>query len=120
MSVLATLFGPKSKYDTSLPYTYEARVPMFAEGDECKSYFSDTICGLVDCLHRNGIQPERATLFEIYREREVPIDAQLFTSAAGEWLFTPEICQAFEEHYKGHIHDQDCTFRDRDRGSVGP
>lgn len=120
MSFLAQILGPKSKYDASLPYTYEARVPMFAEGDEHKSYFSDTICGLVTCLHRNGIQPREARLWEIYREREVPIDTRLFTSPAGEWLFTPEICRAFEEHYKGHIHDDDCSFRDRGRGSVGP
>lgn len=120
MSLRDKILGPKSKYDASLPYTYEARVQMFAEGDECKSWFSDTICGLIEHLHRNGIRPDAAKLLEIYQERESPIDATLFATPDGEWLFKPEICRAFEEHYKGHIHDADCSFSDRSRGAVGP
>ena len=120
MSILARVLGPKSKYDSSLPYTYEARVPVFAEGNEYKSYFSDTICGLVEALEASSIRPGEATLLEIYREKELPIDASLFATPAGEWLFKPDICRAFEEHYKGHIHDDNCSFRDRDRGADSP
>lgn len=43
MSFLEKILGPKSKYDKRLPYTHEARVRMFEEGDEHRSYFSDTI-----------------------------------------------------------------------------
>lgn len=118
MRFLAKIFGPPSKYDKSLPYTYEARVPLFAESDEYKSFFSDTVCGLIEYLHRHGIRPGAARLVEIYREKECPIDAALFVDAAGEWLFKPDICRAFEEHYKGHIHNADCSFRDRDRGAT--
>ena len=39
MGVLKKLLGPKSKYDRSLPYTYEARVRMFEEGGDYKSYY---------------------------------------------------------------------------------
>jgi hypothetical protein len=120
MGFLAKLFGPPSKYDASLPYTYEARVPIFAESEEYKSYFSDTVCGLIEHLHRQGIRPGEAKLLEIYREKESPIDASLFATPGGEWLFKPDICRAFEEHYKGHIHGGDCSFSDRDRDAVGP
>jgi hypothetical protein len=120
MNFLDKMLGPKSKYDASLPYTYEARVRMFVEGDEHKSYFSDTICGLIEHLHRNGIQPDEASLLEVYQERELPIEARLFATPEGQWLFKPEICRAFEKHYKGHIHDADCSFSDRSRSAVGP
>lgn len=32
MNMLEKFLGPKSKYDKSLPYTYEARIPIF-EGE---------------------------------------------------------------------------------------
>ncbi len=120
MSLLEKILGPKSKYDTSLPYTYEARIRIFEDGTECKSYISDTICGLIEHLHRNRIKPEETEIFEIYLERESPIDPLLFTTADRQWLFKPEICRAFEEHYKGHIQDATCSFKDRGRGCMGP
>lgn len=120
MSLRDTLLGPKSKYDDSLPYTYEARIPMFAESDEYKSYFSDTICGLIEHLQKIGIAPEGVSIFEVYQQRETPIDASLFTNPERQWLFKPEICRAFEAHYPGHIADATCSFRDRDRGATGP
>ena len=43
MSILEKILGPKSKYDKSLPYTYEARIRIFEDGTEHKSYLSDTI-----------------------------------------------------------------------------
>src|SRR3990167_7144833 len=103
MSILEKILGPKSKYDRSLPYTYEARIRIFEDGSEHKSYISDTICGLIEHLDRHHIAPEETEIFEIYLERETPIDARLFTDADRRWLFKPEICRAFERHYPGHI-----------------
>ncbi len=120
MSFLEKMLGPKSKYDDSLPYTYEARIRMFAESEEHKSYFSDTICGLIEHLQVHGIAPEGVSIFEVYPERETPIDAGLFTNSDRQWLFKPEICRTFEAHYPGHIADATCSFRDRDRGATGP
>lgn len=120
MSILEKILGPKSKYDKSLPYTYEARIRMFEESDEYKSYFSDTICGLIEYLHRNKIPPAGVKIFEIYLEQESPIDHRFFTSSDQQWLFKPDICRAFEKHYAGHIRDKTCSFKDRGRAGVGP
>jgi hypothetical protein len=120
MSLLKKVLGPRSKYDKSLPYTYEARIRMFEEGDEYKSYFSDTICGLIEHLHRNRIAPPGVEIFEVYEKQVSPIDAMLFTTPNQGWLFKPDICRTFEQHYPGHIHGQICSFRDRSRGGTGP
>lgn len=120
MGIVDRILGPKSKYDRSLPYTYEARIRIFEDGEECKTYLSDTICGLIEHLHASGITPDQAELFEIYMERETPIDARLFTGADRQWLFRPEICRAFSAHYPGHIREGSCSFKDRGRGCVGP
>lgn len=120
MGIRERILGPKSKYDRSLPYTYEARVRLFDDGDEYKSYFADTICGLVEYLDRNRVQPDEVTIYEVYRERELPIDARFFTTPNHAWLYKPDICRAFEQHYPGHIWNKTCSFRDRDRRGVGP
>lgn len=117
---LGRIFGPKSKYDKRLPYTYEARIRIFAESDEYKSYFSDTVCGLIEYLHRHGIAPDGVSIFEIYAEREAPIDCRLFATAERSWRFKPEICIAFEQHYPGHIRGNTCSFQDRERAAIGP
>jgi len=62
MSLLEKILGPKSKYDKSIPYTYEARIRILEGSDEYNSYFSDTICGLVEYLHRNGVSLMRCGL----------------------------------------------------------
>jgi hypothetical protein len=120
MSILEKILGPKSKYDRRLPYTYEARIRIFEDGSEYKTYFSDTICGLIEHLHRNRITPQEAEIFEIYQERESPIDARLFAPDGRQWLFKPDICRAFEQHYPGHIQETTCSFKDRSRGCLGP
>lgn len=114
------ILGPKSKYDRSLPYTYEARIRIFEGSEECNSYFSDTICGLVEYLHKNGIEPDGVEIVEVYQNQESPIDAKLFTAPDNQWLFKPDICRAFEEHYKGHIQSDTCSFNDRDCKGSGP
>jgi len=120
MSLLEKILGPKSKYDTSLPYTYEARMPAFEGSEEFNSYFADTICGLVECLDQNNIKPDEVQIFEIFQEKETPIDAKLLTAADHQWLTKPDMCRSFEEHYKGHIQESTCTFNDRDCKGSGP
>lgn len=120
MSLLEKILGPKSKYNKSIPYTYEARIRIIEGDNEYNSYFSDTICGLVEYLHQNGIKPEEVQIVEIYQEKELPIDVKFFTTPARQWLFKPDICRSFEEHYKGHIQENTCTFNDRDCTGSGP
>lgn len=124
MGLLGKILGPKSKYDESLPYTYEARVRIFEEadedGDEFKTYLSDTICGLVEHLQQAGIGPAEAELYEIYRKNETAIPASLLANADGQWLTKQELCRAFERHYPGHIREGSCDFEDRARGCLGP
>lgn len=120
MSVLGKVLGPKSKYDKSLPYTYEARIRIFEGSEEYSSYFADTICGLVEHLHKNKIGPDEVRIFEIFQEKEVPVDVKLFTTSDRQWLFKPDLCRSFEEYYKGHIREDSCSFDDRDCKGVGP
>ncbi|MBM3392694.1 MAG: hypothetical protein FJY34_12105 [Betaproteobacteria bacterium] len=122
MGLLSKILGPKSKYDKSLPYTYEARVRVFEEEDEneFKTYLSDTICGLVEHLQHHGIGPDEAELYEIYLEGETSIPASLLAGDDGRWLTKEELCRAFEQHYPGHIRADSCSFEDRGRGCLGP
>lgn len=118
MGLIDTLRGPKSKYDKTLPYTYEARIALGEGIAETHSHFSDTICGLVDLLHERHIAAANVAIFEIYTDREVQIDPHLLTDESGDWLLKPEICRAFEAHYRGHIDDDGCSFSDRDRSAI--
>ena len=77
MSLLEKILGPKSKYDKSIPYTYEARIRILEGSDEYNCYFSDTICGSVDYLHQNGIRPDEVQIIEVYQQRELPLDVKL-------------------------------------------
>ena len=120
MSLFEKIFGPRSKYDKSIPYTYEARIRIIEGSDEYNSYFSDTICGLVEYLHQNGIRPDDVQIIEVYQERELPVDVKLFTTPGHQWLFKPDLCRSLEEHYQGHIKESTCTFNDRDGTGSGP
>ena len=120
MELFEKIRGPKSKYDKSLPYTYEARMRILEGSDEYNSYFSDTICGLVEYLHRNQVHPGEVEIFEVYREQEFPVEAKRFTTPDHQWLLKPDICRAFENLYPGHIHDDTCSFNDRDCKGSGP
>lgn len=120
MSLFEKMLGPRSKYDKSIPYTYEARIRILEGSEEYNSYFADTICGLVEYLHRHDIQPGEVQIVEVYQDQEFPVDATRFTSADNQWLFRPNICRAFEDHYKGHIQEDTCSFKDRDRQGSGP
>lgn len=120
MGLIKKILGPKSKYDKSLPYTYEARVRILDGSEEYNSYLAATICGLLEHLQENNINPADVHIFEVYQDQEVLIDNKLFLSPDQQWLAKPELCHAFEEHYPGHIHIDGCSFEDRDGKGIGP
>lgn len=120
MNLIDTIRGPESKYDPSLPYTYEARVTVIEGEDLVNSYFADTICGLVDYLEAEGISPEQVEILEIYQGEEDVIPPDLYCVDKAAWRHRPEICRTFSEHYPGHIDEGTCSFRDRDRQGIGP
>jgi len=120
MQIASKLLGPESKYDRSLPYTYEARVPIIEGESEYNSYFADTICGLVDYLEQHGITPDQVRIYEIYQDAEKLIDLGLCTSEDRQWLHRPALCEAFKEYYQGHIFEGGCSFSDRDKCVCGP
>ena len=118
-----------SKYDSSIPYTYIAKVKIFDRDDDLVNhYFADTICGVIEYLAANNILPEDVELFACYQKKEIPIDKKYCLSEEGKWLERPEICHSLEEHYKqtmeeqykGHVELGDCSFDDRDREGSGP
>ena len=123
------IFGPRSKYDKTLPYTYMAKINEL-EGDSevFSNYFADTICGLVEYLDENDIHPEQVELFGVYLKQEIPLDIKYCTTPDGKWLHRPDICRSLEEHYKqtleerykGHTEKDPCSFEDRDRSAIGP
>lgn len=59
MGIVRKILGPKSKYNGSIPYTYFAKVSI-TTGEKylANYYFADTICGLVEYLDDNNINPE--------------------------------------------------------------
>lgn len=131
MGIIRKFLGPKSKYDKSLPYTYEARVDaLYGQGDEpvYNYYQSDTICGLIESLDEKDIAPEEVQLFGIYLGKEIELETKFCTTRDGKWLKRPAICKALEgrykktleERYKGHVANEECSFDDRDRQGSGP
>jgi len=123
MDIIKKLVGPKSKYEKSLPYTYEARVGII-EGDEAgedyNSYISDTICSLVEQLTQKEVNPGHVEIFEIFEDKEKGIKKELYITEDGLWRKRQEMCQSFSTHYDGHIYPGGCTFQDRDIKGVVP
>ena len=73
---------PRSKKDRSLPYTYEGWVDILAgQGTEpvYDHYFSDTLCGLVEVLEQEEIQPDHVKLFGLFRGEHTELDTDLCT-----------------------------------------
>ncbi|MCK5032087.1 MAG: hypothetical protein KAS18_00600 [Calditrichia bacterium] len=131
MNVASKIFGPKSKYDKTLPYTYMAKIDVLnGQGEEpvYDYYFADTICGLVEYLDKHDVYSDEVIVAGIYRTREYVLDKTIFTTKNGEWLQRPQLCNTLEAHYKktldkfykGHIDDGECSFDDRDRQGSGP
>ncbi|MFA6233427.1 MAG: hypothetical protein WC824_04460 [Bacteroidota bacterium] len=129
MSISSSLFGPASKYDHSLPYTYVARVRVLDGNDDlANAFFADTICGLIDYLDASNAEPGDVELFGLLVDREIQLDVKCCTDERGDWLQRPEICHSLEEHYretleqkyKGHSAHEPCSYVDRDRHGSGP
>ena len=119
MNLIRKILGPKSKYQKDLPYAYEARVSLIGDAEVTATYLSDTICGLVEYLQREGVDPGTVEILEVRQERDVVLERELYLGSAGEWLARPALCKSFEAHYPGHIRADDCTFSDRDKGIAG-
>jgi hypothetical protein len=120
MSILRDVLGPKSKYDRSLPYTYEARVAVTGVEGMTESYVSDTLCALLERLGDERAEPADVTILEIRPEGEFPVLLEHCVGASGRWLRRPEACRSFEEHYTGHERTGRCCYRDRSRSTDGP
>lgn len=120
MGIVSRVLGPESKYDHSLPYTYEARAVVTGVPGMTQSWISDTLCGLLERLGDENVEPAEATLLEIRPEGEVPILVRHCVGADGKWLRRPEACRSFEEHYAGHEKTGRCCYRDRSRAAEGP
>ena len=129
MSVFDKIAGPKSKYNKDLPYTYMAAVREIPDVEDIISnYFADTLCGIIDYLRENDVDPKMTTIYGIYRKKEIKLATSHCLTADGNWLERPDICRAMEnkyretldEIYKGHVEDDHCEFEDRDREGIGP
>ncbi|MBE0642680.1 MAG: hypothetical protein IH600_01210 [Bacteroidetes bacterium] len=129
MNLNTSLFGPRSKYDRSLPYTYVARVRIIdGNSDLTNAFFADTICGLIDYLDTNNIEPREVELCGLYLDREIPLDVKYCIDEQGHWLERPDICHSLEQHYKesldlqykGHHEHETCSYDDRERQGSGP
>jgi hypothetical protein len=119
MSLLDRVLGPESKYDHRLPYSYVARVDTGVPG-MTESYVCDTLCGLLERLGDEDVEPAEVTLLELRPEGEVPISVMPCVGADGKWLRRPEACRSFEEHFAGHEKTGRCCYRDRSRAAEGP
>ncbi|MFC2124408.1 hypothetical protein ACFLU5_06320 [Bacteroidota bacterium] len=122
MSVIRKLLGPKSKYDPTIPYTYMAEINVFPEQDLEPLYvncYSDTLCGLVEYLAKYKIDVEEVELYEVTQKGEEKIKKELCLDSNNTWLSRPEICHSLEGHYKGHIDEKRCSYRDRSREGGG-
>ena len=127
MQISRNIIVPSSKRDSTLPYTYLARVDTVpGQDDLTASCFCDTICGLVEYLEKNNIAPADTALFGVYMCREIPLDKSLCVDENGAWLPRPDICHSLEQRfaetgeiqYKGHHEHVPCEFEDRDRRHV--
>lgn len=116
MGIVKKILGPNSKYDKTIPYTYEARVKIVEDDDMYTSYQADTVCSLIEYLADNEIEPEMVDLVEIYVDKENSINKEFCLDEDGHWLRRPYICRSLQHHYKGHIDKEGCcAFFDRDQ-----
>jgi len=131
MGIIRHFIGPKSKYDKSIPYTYEARTDVLSgQGDEpvYDSYFSDTVCGLIAYLDEQDIKPDEVQLIGLYLGEEIPLEIKYCTTPQGKWLQPPALCKSLErrykktmeKRYKGHVADGECSYEDRNKKGSGP
>jgi len=131
MNVASKLFGPKSKYDKSLPYTYMAKIDVLngqSEEPVYDYYFADTICGLIEYLDEHDVHSDEIVVTGLYQSEEHELDKKVFSDRNGKWLKRPLLCRSIETHYektkdefyKGHVDEGECCFEDRERQGSGP
>ena len=118
MDLKRKILGPKSKYIDGIPYTYEARVDILkgSAGEPVYNYYySDTVCGLIEYLDKENIDPEDAEIFEVYLDGDNKMKTELCITENKKWLSRPRICKSLKGQYIGHIDEDHCAYRDRDR-----
>ena len=129
MGIIRKIIGPQSKYNASLPYTYMAKIPAFEKEEKVFNYyFADTICGLIEYLDENDIEPDEIQLYGVYKKEEVPLEKKYCLTPDGKWLRRPKLCKSLEnrfkktleDRYKGHTEIETCSFDDRNRQGSGP
>jgi hypothetical protein len=120
MSITQKIFGPASKYDERLPYTYVARIAVAGVPGMSESYVCDTLCGLLERLADEHVAPGEVSISEVRPEGNVEILVEHCLSADGAWLRRPEACRMFEARYAGHERSGRCCYRDRSRAADGP
>ncbi len=120
MNIIKTfLFGPESKHDADIPYTYEARCLIIEGETEYNSYFADTVCGLIAYVKSNGYSPNRLSLHEIYKNKESEISKHKYIDSNKNWLDKPSLCSSFKTIYPKHISHNGCKFEDRRPDGIG-
>ena len=101
-----------------------AKVAVLEGDDELANYyFSDTICGLVEHLDTNNIEPVEVELFGCYLKKEIQLDNGPLLTEEGKWQQRPKLCRKLESYYqktmddryKEHEAPSDCSFDDRSR-----
>ena len=131
MNIASKLFGPKSKYDKSLPYTYMAKIDVIngqSEEPVYDYYLADTICGLIEYLDEHDVHSDEIIVAGIFQTEEHELNKKVFTDKNGMWLKRPLLCRSIEgyykktkdEFYKGHVDEGECCFEDRERQGSGP
>ena len=131
MAGIRKLIQPKSKYNKTIPFTYEAKVDILQGYNGLhlfNIYISDTICGLIEYLAERQIKPDNVEIIGVYKDKEVTLDISVCLDDKGYWLNRPIICKKLESHfrmtmeaaYKGHTGFDTCLYNDRNTKGYGP
>ena len=119
MRSLPILFG--SRYEDTLPYAYEAVIYPLKEDDSIRiSYVADTICALINFLKKCTEDPAGIKLFEVFRDKEVPIPETCYLGKNGGWLPKRQLCYPMTKRYGEPMNATNCRFCDRDDTVCGP
>ncbi|MCK5716464.1 MAG: hypothetical protein KAH77_03165 [Thiomargarita sp.] len=119
MNILPKIFG--SKYDKTIPYTYEAIVNIMEDDDAIKiSYMADKICTLINLLKKRQVDPKTVTMFEIYNGKDTLIPADCYMTEDDKWFPKTKLCRPMTSRYGEAKTDQNCQFRDRNNRICGP
>ncbi len=119
MRSLPILFG--SRYEDTLPYAYEAVIYPLKEDDSIRiSYVADTICALINFLKKCTEDPAGIKLFEVFRDKEVPIPETCYLGKNGGWLPKRQLFYPRTKRYGEPMNATNCRFCDRDDTVCGP